>query len=85
MKSKSKVDVIVVRHTRYALTPREKQVLKVYAKGHTYQEIADKFGISGKTVGSYMQRIREKLRVKNRADLVARAVDLVGLQTSGRG
>ena len=78
MKSKRKPEPILIRHTPHALTPRETQVLMSYAQGHSYQEIGDEFGISGKTVGSYIQRIRDKLRAKSRADLMAKATELAG-------
>lgn len=73
MKSENKVEPIVIPHTRHALTKREKQILKSYAKGYTYQEIAAELGIGSRTVGSYVQRIREKLRIKSRVDMINEA------------
>jgi two-component system response regulator NreC len=58
----------------FALTERERNVLKLFALGHSYQEIGDKLEISSKTVGSYLQRVREKVRARNRSDLIAYAI-----------
>jgi DNA-binding CsgD family transcriptional regulator len=55
------------------LTDRERDVLKFFARGHTYQEIGEKLEISPKTVGSYLQRVREKARAKTRSDLITLA------------
>ena len=55
------------------LTDRERDVLKFFARGHTYQEIGEKLDISPKTVGSYLQRVREKARAKSRSDLITLA------------
>jgi two-component system response regulator NreC len=56
------------------LTDRERDVLRFFARGHTYQEIGEKLKISSKTVGSYLQRIREKARAKTRSDLITLAL-----------
>ena len=45
------------------LTDREFEVLKLYAKGFSKQEIAWKLLIRRKTVDSHIQHIREKLCV----------------------
>ncbi len=52
------------------LSPREKQVLKLVALGHTSQEIAEKMGLSSKTVDTYRARGMDKLGLKTRASLV---------------
>ncbi len=52
------------------LSPREKQVLKLVALGHTSQEIAEKVGLSSKTVDTYRARGMDKLGLKTRASLV---------------
>lgn len=56
------------------LTDRERDVLKFFARGHSYQDIGEKLEISPKTVGSYLQRVREKARAKNRSDLITLAL-----------
>ncbi|MEE8357726.1 MAG: response regulator transcription factor [Anaerolineales bacterium] len=52
------------------LSPREKQVLRLVALGHTRQEIAEKIGLSSKTVDTYRARGMDKLGLKTRASLV---------------
>jgi RNA polymerase sigma factor (sigma-70 family) len=56
------------------LTERERDVLRLFSRGHTYQEIGEELEISPKTVGSYLQRVREKARAKTRADLISLAL-----------
>jgi DNA-binding NarL/FixJ family response regulator len=51
------------------LTPREAEVAKLVAEGHTSQEIADLFVISVKTVERHRANILEKLELRDRVDL----------------
>jgi len=78
MPKPSKKPVVVpdplFRRRSLELTDRERAVLKFFARGHTYQEIGEKLEISPKTVGSYLQRVREKARAKNRSDLITLAL-----------
>jgi two-component system response regulator NreC len=52
------------------LSEREREVLTEVAKGYTSQQIADRIGLSVKTVESYRARFMAKLGLKSRADLV---------------
>jgi two-component system response regulator NreC len=52
------------------LTPREEDVLKLLARGHTNQEIADALVISIKTVETHRAHILDKLGLRKRAELV---------------
>jgi DNA-binding NarL/FixJ family response regulator len=61
-----------------ALSPREREVLILLARGHTNQEIANKLFLSVKTVETYRARIADKLGLRTRADLVRYALE-VGL------
>ncbi|MDA1273435.1 MAG: response regulator transcription factor [Verrucomicrobia bacterium] len=45
------------------LTPRELELLRLYAKGKSYKEISDLLSISGCTVNSHFINIRAKLGV----------------------
>ncbi len=56
------------------LSPREKEVLKLVALGYTNQELADKLLISIKTVETHKGRIKEKLSLSRRSDLVRYAM-----------
>jgi DNA-binding NarL/FixJ family response regulator len=49
------------------LTPRERDVLTLIAKGHTNAEIADELYISGLTVKTHIGRIFTKLGLRDRA------------------
>jgi two-component system, NarL family, response regulator NreC len=57
------------------LSPREKQVLKLLALGHTYRGIADQLHLSEKSVETYRTRLAEKLGIRSRAALVRFALD----------
>ena len=52
------------------LTPREREVLRLIALGHTSVEIAQKLGLSPRTIETYRARIHRKLRLDTRAELV---------------
>jgi len=54
------------------LTAREQQVLELLVEGFSYKEIAQQLGISSSTVGTYVQRIYEKLHVSSRREIMAR-------------
>jgi DNA-binding NarL/FixJ family response regulator len=51
------------------LTPREVEVLKLVAEGHTSQEIADTLCISIKTVHRHRASLLEKTKLRDRVDL----------------
>ncbi len=55
------------------LTPREKEILDLLAKGYRYKEIADSLFISIKTVRPHIRNIYEKLQVGSRMDAVNKA------------
>ena len=48
------------------LTEREVEVLKLVAKGHSNQEIADRLIVSERTVGAHVSNILSKLHLANR-------------------
>ena len=58
---------------RSPLTKRELEVLKLLADGLDQAEIARELVISPKTVGTHIEHILEKLRVRSRAQAVALA------------
>ena len=55
-----------------ALSPREREVLELLARGYLYKEIADSLSISLPTVNTYIRRIYEKLHVRSRAQAIAK-------------
>jgi DNA-binding NarL/FixJ family response regulator len=56
------------------LTPREQEVVKLIAEGHTSEEIADILVISKKTVERHRANILEKLGMRNRVELTRYAI-----------
>jgi DNA-binding CsgD family transcriptional regulator len=52
------------------LTPRELDVLCWFVRGCSNSEIASELHLSERTVYGHLSSIREKLDVKNRADLL---------------
>ncbi|HWI63288.1 MAG TPA: response regulator transcription factor [Symbiobacteriaceae bacterium] len=56
------------------LSPRELEVLKLVALGHTNQEIADRLDVGVRTVETYKTRICEKLELHTRSELVRYAL-----------
>ena len=52
------------------LSPREKEILQLVAKGLLYKEIADQLGISFHTVRQHIGAIYEKLHVHNKTEAI---------------
>ena len=61
------------------LTPKEKEVLALVAKGASNQEIADKLCVRDVTVKTHLNSVFKKLKVTNRtqAVLLAMQIDLI--------
>ena len=56
------------------LTPRESQVLQLFANGRSTVEVARTLGISQKTVKNHLTSIYQKLNVRDRTEAVLLAV-----------
>ena len=56
------------------LTPREREVLALLAKGHGTQDIAQLLSISPSTVRNHIQHILQKLQVHTRLEAVTYAI-----------
>jgi DNA-binding NarL/FixJ family response regulator len=54
------------------LSPREREVLELLARGYLYKEIAETLHISVPTVNTHIRRIYEKLHVRSRSQAVAK-------------
>ncbi len=52
-----------------ALTPREREVLQHIARGYMYKEIAQRLGISAKTVEAHVSAVLRKLQLSSRHEL----------------
>ncbi len=61
------------RHPAPRLTPRQWELLRLLAAGHTNTQIARRLGISEGTVRSHLEHIYERLGVSNRTAAVTRA------------
>jgi DNA-binding NarL/FixJ family response regulator len=56
------------------LSPREKEILELLARGFLYKEIAEKLKISVPTVNAHIRNMYEKLHVHSRSQAVARYI-----------
>ena len=65
-----------------ALSPREEEALDLIARGLTHAQAASRMGVSRATVDTYVERIRAKLHVGNKAELTQAAI---GRRAPGRG
>lgn len=54
------------------LTPREQEILELFAKGFSYKEICGRLNISMSTVNTHAQHIFEKLHVQSRTQAAAK-------------
>lgn len=57
------------------LSPREAEVLRLIALGHTNNEIAEELYLSMRTIESHRAHIQQKLGVRTRAELVRYALE----------
>jgi two-component system nitrate/nitrite response regulator NarL len=59
------------------LSPREEQALDLIARGFTHGQAASRMGVAKGTVDTYVERIRAKLQVGNKAELTRAALQRV--------
>lgn len=57
------------------MTDREKEILRQVRQGSTSRDIAQQLGISERTVKFHLANVFRKLKVKNRTEAVALAVE----------
>lgn len=57
------------------LTPREREVLRLIARGYTYKELASELYISSKTVESHVSSVLRKLQLSTRHQLTRWATE----------
>lgn len=70
-------DIAQRLHDRVAepeITPREREILALIAKGNPNKEIGAQLGIAEDTVKQHVSRILQKLRVADRAQATAEAI-----------
>jgi|SRR5215469_12366804 len=63
------------RHPIPALTPRQRELLRLVAIGHTNAQIARRLGVTDKTVAKHLENIYARLQVSSRTAAVTRAFD----------
>jgi DNA-binding CsgD family transcriptional regulator len=63
------------RHPAPPLTPRQRELLRLVAVGHTNAQIARRLGVTEKTVGKHLENIYARLQVSSRTAAVTRAFD----------
>jgi DNA-binding CsgD family transcriptional regulator len=57
-----------------SLSPREKEVLQLVARGFTTHRVARRLGVSPSTARTHVEHIRDKLGVRTRSQAVAKAL-----------
>ena len=57
------------------LSAREREVLRLIARGYTYKELARELSISAKTVESHVSAVLRKLQLSSRHQLTKWATD----------
>lgn len=57
------------------LTPREREVLRLIARGYAYKEVARQLSLSVKTVETHVSSVLRKLQLSNRQELARWATD----------
>jgi DNA-binding NarL/FixJ family response regulator len=62
-------DVPVADEELDLLTAREKEVMRLIARGYAYKEVAKELFISGKTVETHVSSVLRKLQLSNRREL----------------
>jgi two-component system response regulator NreC len=63
-------------HVAKQLSPRELEVLEYLLKGYTNQQVADSLFLSVKTTETYRARLKRKLGLRNRADIVRYGMEM---------
>ena len=66
----------LLKQPRVQLSPREREIVRMVAKGHPNKVIADVLNISSWTVCTHLRRIFAKLGVGSRAAMVAQLLEM---------
>ena len=62
-----------VSTTSVPVSPREYDVLRLVASGHTNSEIGEQLGVSSNTVKDYLGNVMQKLGARNRVQVISKA------------
>jgi DNA-binding CsgD family transcriptional regulator len=63
------------------ITPKEKEVLRLLAKGLSSKEIASNLSISAHTVESHRKNLRFKFDAKNSSELIMKASEVINIKS----
>ena len=69
------IEVAAVNEDLYRLTEREREVMRLIARGYAYKEVAKELLISIKTVETHMSSVLRKLQLSSRHELTRWASD----------
>ena len=69
------IDLAPVDEDLDRLTEREREVMRLIARGYAYKEVAGRLFISVKTVESHVSRVLRKLQLSSRHELTRWASD----------
>ena len=69
------IDVASVDEELDRLSPRERDVLRLIARGYSYKEVAKELFISVKTVETHVSSVLRKLQLSSRHELTRWAAD----------
>ncbi len=69
------VDVASIDEELDQITPREREVLRLIARGYAYKEVAKELFISIKTVETHVSAVLRKLQLSNRHQLTRWATE----------
>ena len=67
-----------------SLTPSERQVVELVARGWTNQEVADALSLRPKTVEWALTKVYRKLAVRSRTELVLKLPSIPGISLDAR-
>lgn len=68
-------DVAATNSELEDLTPREREVVTLIAKGYKYREVSEELGISQKTLETHMRNVFDKLGVASRSEVTRLAFE----------
>ncbi len=72
----STANAVTAMKPTISLTPREREVLCLLARGCTYLQVSDRLGMSCNTVASHIKNIYRKLEVRSARGAIWRALEL---------
>lgn len=73
----------VRKRSRYELTRREEQIVRLISEGLTSSEIAEKLLVSKRTIDSHRTHLIQKLNLKSLPDLIKYSINFCSADKSG--